>query len=203
MAVQAVVLIPFAWRVGYRWRPRFDFRGHGLGHAWRLARWTIAFVAVNQVTYLVIVNLANAANVHAQDSGGLSAGLTSYTRAHLLFILPHSVVTVSLAAALLPRMSAAAHAGDLRGVASDVARGLRTAAAFVVPTAAALLVLGPRVTQVLTAYGNTTQGGGRADRRRRPDVRPRRSCRSPSSTSRCAATSRSRTPGPRSGSTSC
>ena len=157
VAVQAAVLIPFAWRVGYRWRPRFDFRGHGLGHAWRLARWTIAFVAVNQLTYLVIVNLANAANVLAQDDGGTSAGLTSYTRAHLLFILPHSVVTVSLTAALLPRMSAAAHAEDVRAVAGDVARGLRTALAFVVPTAAAFLVLGPRITQVLTAYGNTTR----------------------------------------------
>ena len=157
VAVQAIVLIPFAWRVGYHWRPRFDFRGHGLGHAWRLARWTIAFVAVNQVTYLVIVNLANAANVLAQDNGGVSAGFASYTRAHLLFILPHSVVTVSLAAALLPRMSAAAHAGDLRGVGADVAQGLRTASAFVVPTAAALVLLGPRITQVLTAYGSTSQ----------------------------------------------
>jgi putative peptidoglycan lipid II flippase len=157
VAVQAGVLIPFAWRVGYHWRPRWDFRGHGLGHAWRLARWTIAFVAVNQVTYLLVVNLANAANVLAQDTGGLSAGLTSYTRAHLLFILPHSVVTVSLAAALLPRMSAAAHAGDLRRVAGDITHGLRTASAFVVPTTAALLVLGPRITQVLTAYGSTSR----------------------------------------------
>ncbi len=157
VAVQAGVLIPFAWRVGYHWRPRFDFRGHGLGHAWRLARWTIAFVAVNQVTYLVIVNLANAANVLAQDSGATSAGLTSYMRAHLLFILPHSVVTVSLAAALLPRMSAAAHAGQPGRVASDVASGLRTASAFVIPTSAVLIVLGPRITQILTAYGNTSQ----------------------------------------------
>lgn len=157
VALQAAVLIPFAWRVGYHWRPRFDFRGHGLGHAWRLARWTIAFVAVNQLTYLVIVNLANAANIAAQRNGELSTGLTSYLRAHLLFILPHSVVTVSLAAALLPRMSAAAHADDRAGVASDVARGLRTASVFVVPTAAALIVLGPRITQVLTAYGNTTR----------------------------------------------
>ncbi|HYN75713.1 MAG TPA: murein biosynthesis integral membrane protein MurJ [Candidatus Limnocylindria bacterium] len=157
VAVQAAVLVPVAWRVGYHWRPRFDFRGHGLGHAWRLARWTIAFVAVNQVTFLVIVNLANAANVLAQDDGGLSVGLTSYTRAHLLFILPHSVVTVSLAAALLPRMSASAAAGDVRAVSGDVASGLRTAAAFIVPTTAAFLVLGPRIAQVLTAYGNTSR----------------------------------------------
>ncbi len=160
VAVQALVLVPFAWRVGYHWRPRFDFRGHGLGHAWRLARWTIAFVAINQLTYLVIVNLANAANVLAQDSGAVSSGLTSYLRAHLVFILPHSVVTVSLAAALLPRMSAAAHAGDARTVAADVTRGIRTASAFVVPTAAALLILGPRITQVLTAYGNTSAEEG-------------------------------------------
>ena len=158
VAVQAAVLIPFAWRVGYHWRPRFDFRGHGLGHAWRLARWTIAFVAVNQVTYPG----HRQPGQRGQRAGPgrrrrCRSGLTSYTRAHLLFILPHSVVTVSLAAALLPRMSASAAAGNVRAVAGDVASGLRTAAAFVVPTAAAFLVLGPRIAQVLTAYGNTSR----------------------------------------------
>ena len=47
VVAQALVLIPAAARIGYRLRPRRDLRD-GLGHAWVLARWTIAFVLVNQ-----------------------------------------------------------------------------------------------------------------------------------------------------------
>ena len=48
-AVQAAVLVPFLRSAGYRFRPRFDLRGTGLGHTFRLARWTLGFVAVTQV----------------------------------------------------------------------------------------------------------------------------------------------------------
>ena len=158
VAVQAGILIPYAWKVGYHWRPRFDFRGHGLGHAWRLARWTIAFVAVNQLTYLVIVNLANAANVRAQANGEVSDGAHElHPRApavHPPAQRRDGVAGGRAAAAGCPRPRTRATSAR---VAGDVARGLRTACAFVVPTAAAFLVLGPRITQVLSAYGNTSQ----------------------------------------------
>ena len=63
---------------------------------------------VNQLAYAVIVRLATSVNALSQGAGETPAGLTAYTNAHLMFILPHSVITVSLVAALLPRMSRAA-----------------------------------------------------------------------------------------------
>ena len=42
-----------------------------------------------------------------------------------MFILPHSIVTVSVITALMPRMSRAAHDGDLAAVRHDLARGMR------------------------------------------------------------------------------
>ena len=49
----------------------------------------------------------------------------SYTNAHLIFILPHSVITVSVVAALLPRMSRAAHAEDYPSLRADLGGGMR------------------------------------------------------------------------------
>ena len=65
VVAQALVLVPAAARIGYRLRPRKDLRGHGLGHAWLLARWTIAFVLVNQLTYVLVARLATSANTGA------------------------------------------------------------------------------------------------------------------------------------------
>ena len=40
-------------------RPRFDFRGSGLGHTLRLGSWTVLFVIVNQIAYTVVVRIAS------------------------------------------------------------------------------------------------------------------------------------------------
>ena len=42
---------PTCARAGFRFRPRFDFRGTGLGHTLRLGVWTVLFVVVNQIAY--------------------------------------------------------------------------------------------------------------------------------------------------------
>jgi putative peptidoglycan lipid II flippase len=156
VVAQALVLIPIVRAAHYRWRLRFDFRDGGLGKAGNLAAWTIGLVLVNQVTYIVITRLATYANVLAARNGLVPVGLTSYQKANLLFILPHSVITVSLVTALLPRMSRAAAEHRLRDVAHDVNEGMRLASAFLVPAAALMVVLGPRVSRLLYGYGSAS-----------------------------------------------
>ena len=114
--LQALILLPVMWRSGYAWRPRFDWRGAGLGKAGSLAAWTIGLVLVNQVAYVFITRLATQANVNASATDAVAAGLTTYQKAHLIFMLPHSVITVSIVTAMLPALSRIAHAGDLRQV---------------------------------------------------------------------------------------
>lgn len=153
IAAQALVLLPFLRRAGYRWRPRFQFRGYGLGKAGSLAGWTIGLVLVNQLGFLVVMKLATAANVLAAQSGAVPAGLATYLRAYLVLMLPHSVITISLVTALLPRMSKAAALGDLRGVAADVTGGVRLVAVLIVPAAVFLAVFGPTIGTVLFDFG--------------------------------------------------
>lgn len=156
VAAQALVLVPVLRRAQYVWRPHFAWRGAGLGTAGGLAFWTIGLVLVNQAAYAVIVRLATGVNAVSEQQGKTAAGLTAYTNAHLMFVLPHSVITVSIVAALLPRMSRAAHDRRLADLAADVAGGMRSAAALIVPASVGLVVLGTQAGVLLFNYGQTS-----------------------------------------------
>lgn len=157
VVLQALILIPVLIRVNYRWRPRFDWRGAGLGKAGRLATWTIGLVLVNQVTYLVIVRLAAQANINALDAGVIPAGLTTYQKAHLIFMLPHSIITVSIVTAMLPALSRIAQTGNLQKVGADIGSTMRLVTALVAPIAAILAVTGIGITVLLFGYGAATE----------------------------------------------
>ena len=156
VVAQALILIPVLIRAGYMWRPRFDLRGHGLGKAGKLAVWTIGLVLVNQLTYIVITRLAAQANVNAAAQEVVAAGLTTYQKAHLVFMLPHSVITVSIVTALLPALSRVAHAGKLSQVGRDISGALRLVSFFIIPVTAILFVVGISVAVLLFGFGAAT-----------------------------------------------
>jgi putative peptidoglycan lipid II flippase len=156
VAVQSLILIPILFRRGFAWRPRFDWRDSGLGKAGTLALWTIGLVLVNQATYVVVTRLATQANVDAAAAGLTAAGLTTYQKAHLVFMLPHSVITISIVTAMLPALSRLAHSGEHRRVGHDVAATMRLVAALIIPIAAILFVLGSPISTLLFGYGAAT-----------------------------------------------
>jgi putative peptidoglycan lipid II flippase len=151
VAVQALALLPYLSATGFRFRPRFDFRRSGLRKSYQLATWTLLFVLVNQVAYLVVVQVATAAG-----SAHPGVGFTPYAKAYLIMLLPHSVVTVSIVTALLPRMSRAVHEGRLDQMGTDLSYGLRLSATALVPSALAFLVLGPSMAVMMYAHGHTS-----------------------------------------------
>lgn len=150
---QAIVLLPPLVRSGYRFRFRTDWRGGGLGHAGSLALWTVGLVIANQIGYAVITRLATTANFEAAIAGATAAGLTTYQKAHLVFILPHSVIAVSLVTALLPRLSALAHDQQHVDLGRELIRASRVLLAALVPVAALLAVTAPDLTTLLFGYG--------------------------------------------------
>jgi putative peptidoglycan lipid II flippase len=150
IAVQALALIPFARAAGFRFRPRFDWRGSGLGSSVHAAKWTLLFVLANQVALTVITNYANAADQELPTAG---AGYSAYTYAQTIWMLPQSIVTVSLVTALLPRMSTAAAQGRVADLRADLSRALRVSGTAVVPAAFLFLALGPRIAVLLFAHG--------------------------------------------------
>ncbi|WP_276204067.1 murein biosynthesis integral membrane protein MurJ [Streptomyces albus] len=150
IALQALALIPFVRAAGFRFRPRFDWRGTGLGSSVHAAKWTLLFVLANQVALTVVTNYANAADQRLPHAG---AGYSAYTYAQTIWMLPQSVITVSLVTALLPRMSLAATEGRFTDLRTDLTRALRLTGALIVPTAFFFLALGPQLAALLFAHG--------------------------------------------------
>ncbi|WP_410786805.1 murein biosynthesis integral membrane protein MurJ [Kribbella sp. C-35] len=152
IAVQLLVLLPYLKASGHTYRPKFGLRGTGLGHTARLGIWTVLFVAVNQVTLVVVTQLAIAGS--ASSDPGAKAGLFAYSTAMLIILVPHGIVTVSLATAALPQMSALAADGDTAEVGRMSARSIRQTLAIVVPAAAAMIAFAYPIVTIIAGYGS-------------------------------------------------
>ncbi|AOR33267.1 murein biosynthesis integral membrane protein MurJ [Streptomyces fodineus] len=154
LVVQALAMIPYLRETGFRIRLRFDWRGHGLGKAAMLAKWTVLFVLANQAGAMVVTQLSTAAGDH---SGVKGTGFAAYANAQLIWGLPQAIITVSLMAALLPRISRSAAEGDSGAVRDDISQGLRTTAVAIVPIAFGFLSLGiPMCTLIFGSAGTSS-----------------------------------------------
>ena len=149
IVAQLLILLPYLRAAGFHYRPRFDFRHTGLGHTLRLGIWTVLFVIVNQAAYVVVVRLASGGTA----GGGDGTGITIYSNAFLIMMVPHSIITVSLATAILPRLSALAADSDLAGLARSLSSTLRAALAVIVPFATLLPVIADDVSNVIWGHG--------------------------------------------------
>ncbi|KAA6201279.1 murein biosynthesis integral membrane protein MurJ, partial [Streptomyces parvus] len=151
LVVQSLAMIPYLRETGFRFRPRFDWKGHGLGKTVKLAKWTVLFVLANQAGVLVVTQLATAAG---SASGHDGTGFLAYSNAQLIWGMPQAIITVSVMAALLPRISRAAHDNDPGAVRDDISQGLRNSAVAIVPVAFAFLALGlPMATLLYASSG--------------------------------------------------
>ncbi|MEC4569909.1 murein biosynthesis integral membrane protein MurJ [Streptomyces virginiae] len=161
LTVQALAMLPYLRDAGFKPRLRFDWKGHGLGKAARLAKWTFFFVLANQVGLVIVTQLATWAGSVAEKQGHPGTGITAYNYALLLWQMPQAIITVSVMTAVLPRISRSAHDGDAAAVRDDISYGLRTSAVAIVPCAFAFLALGvPMATLLYAGSGSGAQNIG-------------------------------------------
>ncbi|MFC8224986.1 murein biosynthesis integral membrane protein MurJ [Streptomyces sp. NPDC057287] len=155
IVVQALALLPSLRAAGFRYRPRFDWRGSGLTRPLRSAGWLVLLVLSNQAAYWVTTRLATSAGARAAAEHIEGAGFSAYNNAYTLWMVPHGIVTVSLVTALMPRMSRSAADGDTAAVRRDAGYALRTSGALIVPAACALLALAHPATALVFQHGRT------------------------------------------------
>jgi len=135
IATQALILLVFWRRAGIRYRPDFQWRGVGLAATGKAAGWLFGMILVAQIAGVVQANVATLA------TGDGEAGLAILRFSWLLFMVPHSVITVSLATAYFTRMSSHASAGDIASLRSDVSVSLRRIGSMMVLASAGLIAL--------------------------------------------------------------
>ena len=141
--VQCAVLLVFWRRAGLHLRPDFRWRGIGLRHIGRLAGWTFLMVLIGQLAGIV------QSNVMAGASGSGPANFASQN-AWLLFMLPYSIIVVSIGTPYFTQLSTHAKAGRHDEVRADVVSSIRTLGLFIVVAAVALGVAAVPASRILT-----------------------------------------------------
>ena len=148
VVAQALVLVPAVRRTNFHLKIRFGL--HGLGKSFSLAGWTLVYVLISQLGYLITVQVATSAAIRSAKAGiTTGVGITPYTNAYFVFLLPYSIVTISLITALLPHISKLAHTGKISEVKDEILRAIRTVAVITIPAGAAFFFFGPLISRTI------------------------------------------------------
>lgn len=139
---QALILF-VSWRnAGIRFRPDFAWRGVGLGHTARLATWTLAMVVVMQVGGIVT-------NRIVAIGSGEGPSTSAMQNVWLIFMMPHSVIAVSLATAYFTRLAEWGQSGRMAEFKSDFSASVRQIALVMVYAAVILVTAAPFIGRVI------------------------------------------------------
>ena len=147
---QALILLPVVIKSGVKLTLRFDWHNSQIIKSFRLASWSFLYAMISQVSYLVTVSIATSAAVKTQvlgDSTGV--GFTPYANAYLILILPHSIITVSLVTALLPRLSNYVIDKKHDELTNSLVKAIRLIGIFTVPAALMFLAFGQLIANTL------------------------------------------------------
>ncbi len=147
VAAQALILF-VAWkRIGMSLSLNFKWRGFGLRPALKAASWSLGMVLVTQVGGLVQTIVASGA-ISARAQNPAVASVAAAGIAWLVFMLPHSVATVSIATAYFTKMSTHVHENRMDLLKADLAAGLRSIALISVLATVAISVLAYPISRV-------------------------------------------------------
>ena len=148
IAAQAVVLFAFWRRVGLRFRPDFHWRGMELRTVGKAAGWTFAMLLCTQIAGWLETRVANSA------TGAHRAGPTAMTTTWLIFMLPYSIIAVSIVTAYFTRMAEHARDDDMVSFKDDYAASVRAIVLTISFCAAALIVLAFPISRVFFPFSH-------------------------------------------------
>ncbi|QIM16916.1 murein biosynthesis integral membrane protein MurJ [Leucobacter insecticola] len=144
LGVMAQALILFvSWRkAGIRYRPDFRWRGMGLAHTGRIAGWSLATIVVMQLGGIVTQNVINTAS-------GDGPSALAMQNAWLLFMMPHSVIAVSLATAYFTRLAEWGQAGKIAEFRADFSSSARQILLVMVFASVTIFATAPFISRVM------------------------------------------------------
>lgn len=142
VALQALVLLVPLRNLGLGLRPKFGWRGIGLGTSAQLAGWTLATGVISNLAFLYLTQIAS--NIISTD-GSIVPGIQTLNYSSMLYSLPHGVIGLSIATYLFNRMSEASRDNDDDNVVYALSSGLRVASVPTVFLAVALVVFAGQV----------------------------------------------------------
>lgn len=131
IVAQTVVLAIFWRRTGVRLRPDFRFRGMGLGEVRGVAGWSVGMLLVGLAVSSVQQQIITTAS-------GDNASSAVWFNAWLVFMLPYSLIVMSIGTPYFTRLSEHASLGRDDDVRADIDKAVRTLGVLVVFAAVTL-----------------------------------------------------------------
>lgn len=129
VAAQALVLFWPLMKSGIHYKPSWGIRDIGLRSMGPVAAWSAGIVAITQIIVMINTHITTSVPLVAEQTLGLDqfevAGNATYQNAYTIFLLPYSLVAVSVATAMFPKISRAVASHDLRVARNDLSRALR------------------------------------------------------------------------------
>ena len=150
IVLQAVVLLLFWRRTGLSLKPDFHWRGVGLGNVGRLAGWTFLMAFASLAAGIVQGRI-----VAAASGVGASAAVTG--NAWLIFMLPYSIIVLSIGTPYFTQISEHAAGARHEEVRSDISRSIRTLLFFIVAAVAAVAAAAIPASRVFTKTADDAQ----------------------------------------------
>lgn len=155
VAAQALILL-VAWkRADIKFSLNFKWRGFGLRPALKAATWSLGMVVVTQIGGVVQTVVASGA-ISARGTNAAVASVAVAAVAWLIFMVPHSVVTVSVATAYFTKMAQHAHEARMDLFRKDFSAGLRAISVFAVFFSVAMMVLAYPMSRVFIGDFDST-----------------------------------------------
>ena len=156
IAIQALILLLFWRRTGLSLRPDFHWRGVGLGNVGKLAGWTFLMAFASLAAGVLQGRIVSAAS----ESG---ASLAVTANAWLIFMLPYSVIVLSIGTPYFTQISEHAAAARTAEVRADIARSIRTLLFFIIAAVAAVAAAAVPASRVFTKATETVTAASAAE----------------------------------------
>lgn len=158
IVLQALILIGPVKRLKLGLRIKWGWRGMGLGHTGKIAGWALATMIIGQLSFIVVTKIASAATgVKTGPDSQEIAGLFVFNNGMNIYLLPHSVIVLSIATVFFNQLSRSATTGNREAVRITTSKLLRTVGVATVFLAMVLFVLSAPIGMLLG--GGTAQGG--------------------------------------------
>lgn len=141
---QLAVQLPPLLKIGFRYRPRFDFLDEGLKKVVRLFVPMVLGMSAGRVNIIVNTLLA---------SFLMDGSITYLNYSYRLMHFPLGVFAVALGTVALPRASELAARGDMEEIGRTFSKALGLNLFLILPSAAFLAIVGPDIVALVYEWG--------------------------------------------------
>ncbi|MCU1502827.1 MAG: hypothetical protein JWM12_2181 [Ilumatobacteraceae bacterium] len=146
IAVMALALLPAIKAAGIRLRFRPDFHHPAIRQLTKLSTWTLGYVVFNQIAAITMINLAGPGSGHPD----------AYSKAYILFVLPHGLLAMSIATTFEPEMARNVKRGSRDGLIDVTSLGIRLVALLTFPAGLLMFTLRRPIVGFALQHGNFT-----------------------------------------------